>query len=192
MRDPAAPYAGGGLFLDRDGTLNVDIHHLHEPDRLQLIDGTREALQQARRLGFRLFLFTNQSGINRGLFKRADAEACNRRLVELIDLGTSLFDAVCIAPETPDEASLYRKPSPRFIHECLTRFHLLQERCYMVGDRGSDWQAGVNAGIHAIGVRSGKPMDPAAAALARDLGVPLFDSLHAWIQQLATPPHTQA
>ena len=33
------------VFLDRDGTLNVERHYLHKPDELELIDGVIEGLQ---------------------------------------------------------------------------------------------------------------------------------------------------
>lgn len=189
MNAPLRPYAGGGLFLDRDGTLNIDIHHLHDPDQLELIPGTREALMRAIDLGFRLYLFTNQSGINRGYFTIGDVLACNRRLIELIGLGDGLFSAVCIAPETPDEPSPYRKPSPRFILESIEADKLKPELCYMVGDRLSDWQAGTRAGIKAVAVRSGKPLCAESLNLARELQVPCFDCLLDWVRQIPQTPH---
>jgi D-glycero-D-manno-heptose 1,7-bisphosphate phosphatase len=53
------------LFLDRDGTIIVDKHYLADPAGVELIPGVRSALQRARELGYKLFLFTNQSGIGR-------------------------------------------------------------------------------------------------------------------------------
>ena len=59
------------------------------------------------------------------------------------------------APERPDEPSLYRKPSPRFILEKIAEHGLDPARCWMTGDRVTDWEAGLNAGIRSCAMRSG-------------------------------------
>ena len=50
------------LFLDRDGTLILDKVYLADPAGVELIPGVAAGLQRARSLGYKLFLFTNQSG----------------------------------------------------------------------------------------------------------------------------------
>lgn len=172
------------LFLDRDGTLIIDVHHGHDPDGVTLLPGTREALLHARRHGYLLFLFTNQSGIGRGYFTLEDAIACNQRMIELLDLGADVFTDICIAPEHPDDPPLYRKPSPRFILECMSRHHLDPAHTYMIGDRTSDWLAGINAGIHPIALSSGKPLGPEAQACLTQHSIPLHPDLLSFAQTL--------
>jgi D-glycero-D-manno-heptose 1,7-bisphosphate phosphatase len=147
------------LFLDRDGTLIEDIPYLHAVDKIKLLPGTVEALALAKKAKFHLFLFTNQSGIGRGYYSLEQAENCNKALVEAIGLGP-IFDAICIAPERPDEAPIYRKPSPKFILEMINAYQLSPQHSYMVGDRKSDAQAGLNAYIQAIRVETGEPISP--------------------------------
>lgn len=173
------------LFLDRDGTLNFDIDYLHEPDKLVLIPGTAAALRRARDLGFRFYLFTNQSGVGRGYFKLEDVHACNARLAELVGMGSDLFDGVCIATERPDEPSHYRKPSPLYIQERLAADGLDPRQCYMIGDRQSDWEAGLGAGINGVALRSGKPLGEPALESIRTHTVPVFDTLAGFINALA-------
>src|SRR5436305_7231268 len=112
------------LFLDRDGTLILDKHYLSDPGGVELIPGVSKALGRARDLGYLLFLFTNQSGIGRGLHTLDDALRCNARMDELIALPLPLFTDVCIAPESSEQPSVYRKPSPRFILESIARHDL--------------------------------------------------------------------
>ena len=69
------------IFLDRDGTLNVDNGYVHEIDDFQFIDGTIEALQQLKAMGYALVVVTNQSGIARGMF----TEDTFMRLTEWMD-----------------------------------------------------------------------------------------------------------
>ena len=144
------------LFLDRDGTLILDKDYLADPAGVELIPGVPAALRRALGLGYRLFLFTNQSGIGRGLHTLADTRRVNARMEELIGLRAPLFDEICIAPEAPDQASHYRKPSPRFIEEMVAGHRLDPAQCWMVGDKPSDVEAGRNAGVNIAAVCTGK------------------------------------
>lgn len=172
-----------GLFLDRDGTLIVDKDYLADPAGVELIPGVVPALQQAIRLGYRLFLFTNQSGIGRGYHTLADTLACNQRMLELIGLGDDLFADICIAPEAPEQPSAYRKPSPRFILDSVATHGLDPARCWMVGDRESDLLAGLHAGIHAAAVCTGK-YDRAAWSPRLPVGATLHQDLAAFVATL--------
>jgi D-glycero-D-manno-heptose 1,7-bisphosphate phosphatase len=144
------------LFLDRDGTLIVDRVYLADPAGVELVPGTAAALARARALGYRLFLFTNQSGIGRGLHTMEDTLRVNGRMEELLGLPPPAFDAVCVAPEAPGVPSAYRKPSPKFIQEMIAQYSLDPGQCWMVGDSAADIGAALAAGIPAAAVRTGR------------------------------------
>lgn len=172
------------LFLDRDGTLNHDTGYLRSPDDIVLIPGVRAALAHARELGYRLYLVTNQSGVGRGYFSLEDVHACNERLLELLDLGDDLFAGVCIAPEHPDHPSDYRKPSPKYLLEMIARDQLDPARCYMLGDRPSDWLCGVNAGVQPIAVRTGKELNDDVQGIIDEHRIPVYDSIMEFVATL--------
>jgi len=178
---PSRPHRA--LFLDRDGTLIVHRPYLFRPDEVELLPGVRDALCAARQAGYLLFLFTNQSGVGRGLFAMKDVHAVHRRMLELLDLGTDLFADTCIAPEKPGDASLYRKPSPRFIEECIARFQLDRTQTWMIGDSVSDWKAGANARIRSAAIRSDLTT-PESESLRAQLGIRLHDSLSDFVAGL--------
>lgn len=137
------------VFFDRDGTLIVNRHYLADPAGVELQPGAREVLQVLLAEGCKLFLFTNQSGVGRGLFTIEAVHRCNQRMLELLDLPGPGFTDVCIATETPEQPAVYRKPSPRFIQEMLTKHSLAAATTWMVGDSLADVQAGLNAGVRA-------------------------------------------
>lgn len=167
------------LFLDRDGTLIEDRHFVGAVDQVTLLPGTREALSRLLATGTRLFILSNQSGVNRGYFTLADVEAVNRRMIDLLDLGPAPFTRICIAPERPDEPSRYRKPSPRFIEEMLAEFSLPREAAWMIGDRPSDWEAGIASGVRVAAITGGTTQ-AAWEARRLALGIRGYASLLEW------------
>ena len=178
------PAVNRALFLDRDGTLIVDKVYLADPAGVDLIPGAAEGLRRARALGYKLFLFTNQSGIGRGLHTIADTHRVNARMEELLGLPPPVFDAVCIAPEAPGQPVVYRKPSPKFILEMIERHGLDPAQCWMVGDSAADIGAAHAAGIRAAAVRTGK-VDPDTLPGVAEKNVPVFADFAAFAATLA-------
>ncbi|MFO1450628.1 MAG: HAD-IIIA family hydrolase [Opitutaceae bacterium] len=187
VKAQTSPSDGGavrpaGLFLDRDGTVIVHVPYLHDPDAVVLVPGAARALSAARQAGFRLYLFTNQSGVGRGLFDLAAVHAVNRRMIELLGLGDDVFASQCIAPEAPDQPAVYRKPSPRFILETGQVDGLDLSRSWMIGDSLSDWEAGLNAGIRSAAVDVTPSESTEQRRKRETLGVPGFADLPAAVE----------
>lgn len=147
------------LFLDRDGTLIEDRGYLHVPQEVHLLPGVKACLRTMHQRGTLFFLFSNQSGVGRGFFTMEDVEACNQQMLKLIGLGSYLFTRVCLPISTPDRPCAYRKPSPKFILECLQAYQLSPQQCWMIGDKESDMQAGQAAHINTIFIHP-KPHSP--------------------------------
>jgi len=171
------------LFLDRDGTLIFDKVYLADPAGVELIPGTAAALRRARELGYRLFLFTNQSGIGRGLHTIEDTHRVNARMEELLGLPRPIFAAICIAPEAPGQPTVYRKPSPRFILEQIAEHTLDPAQCWMVGDSASDIGAGLAANIKVAALRTGK-VDPLTLPEVAARHVTVFENFAAFVATL--------
>ena len=145
-----------GIFLDRDGTLIEDRGYLSDPEGVCLRPGVKEVLKQLK-TNCLFFLVTNQSGINRGFFTMKEVMACHRRMLELLGEDESFFTELGIATGRPEDNDPYRKPSPKFILECLAKYHLNPDKCWMIGDRATDVQAGINANIHTVFLYKDEP-----------------------------------
>ncbi|MDR1435299.1 MAG: HAD-IIIA family hydrolase [Puniceicoccales bacterium] len=170
------------IFLDRDGTLNVDYGYVFDPRKIHPIAGAREALEIFQKNNFFLFLFTNQPGIGRKMYKLEDVEACNRRLFRL--LGNPHFLEICIATETTHSPDNYRKPSPKFIDEMIGKYQLKRGECHMVGDKETDAFAGLNAEIKGILLESDYPRSPQCSELIGKGKISVFKDLLAFAKSI--------
>lgn len=162
------------IFLDRDGTINIDHGYVHEIDQFQFIDGVIDACQTLKKMGFALVLVTNQSGIGRGKF----SEQQFLQLTEwmdwsLADRGVDL-DGIYYCPHHPQakvdefrQVCDCRKPMPGMLLTAQQELNLDMAASYMVGDKLEDLQAGLAAKVGTtVLVRTGKPITAEGEALA--------------------------
>jgi histidinol-phosphate phosphatase family protein len=138
--------APAAVLLDRDGTLLVDVPYNGDPERVTPMPGAAEALARLRRAGVPTALVSNQSGIGRGLLDRAQVDAVNRRMEEL--LGPVGPMAIC--PHGPDDDCACRKPRPGLVLEAAAALGVAPERCAVVGDIGADVEAAAAAGARGV------------------------------------------
>ncbi len=144
------------VFLDRDGTINVDRHYLSRAEQFELIPGAGPALRRLQDAGFLLIVVTNQSGIGRGYYDEADLHAINARMNELLTPLGVRFARIYYAPEAPEQPSRGRKPSPQFLLDARDELGVALAHSYMVGDKVIDLQCGWNAGVRrSLLVRTG-------------------------------------
>lgn len=153
------------IFLDRDGTLNIDHGYVHEIDQFQFIEGSIEALQALKKMGYLLVLVTNQSGIARGYF----SEEQFLQLTEwfdwsLADRGVD-FDGIYYCPHHPEGKGEYRqdcdcrKPKGGMLLQGIEELNIDPAQSFMVGDKVEDLQAGAAAKVrYKILVKTGKPI----------------------------------
>ena len=93
------------FFLDRDGTIIVETGYLHEPEKVELIPNTGEALERFINNGFELFIVTNQAGIGRGYFTEEQMHATNKRMCEMLAKFGVKFREIYFAPAAPNQPS---------------------------------------------------------------------------------------
>jgi len=147
MRRPA-------IFLDRDGTLMEDTGYVSDPASVRLLPGVPAALRELKARGFLTVIVTNQSGIGRGYFTRADYEAVHARFLEL--LGPGLIDATYLCDDHPDHATDRRKPAPGMLLEAARDLGIDLAHSWMIGDREADITAGRRSGARSILVLTGE------------------------------------
>jgi len=151
------------LFLDRDGVLIEDRHHLCDPDQVELCPGALSLVNHARQQGWPVVVITNQGGIARGYFAWDAYERVTDRLLAL--LGPNALAAIYANGHGPDAPSTsWRKPSPAMLLAASQELNLDLKRSLLIGDRLSDIQAGARAGLPwLVHVLSGHGLEEQAA-----------------------------
>ena len=140
------------VFADRDGTLIRHVDYIDVPAKVALLPGVKASVHRLVAANIPFFILTNQSGVGRGYFPIERVNACQ--------LEPEQIAGWCIAPEAPDVAGGYRKPSPRFIQEASTHLGVEADACHMIGDTLVDLETAWSAGAHAWAVACGKPELP--------------------------------
>ena len=170
--DSTKPAKQKAIFLDRDGTLMKDVGYCSRPAEVELLQGVNELLPRLKSAGFKLVIVTNQSGIGRGYFTEDDFWAVQQELQK--QLGTGVIDATYFCAATPQQGSERRKPNPGMLLEAATDLDIDLDQSYMVGDKASDAEAGIRAGVRAtilFGTNAASgAMESGATLVAKDFG----------------------
>jgi len=150
------------IFIDRDGTLNVEVGYLSRPEDVALIPGAREALAKLNALGIPVLVVTNQAGIGRGKYGWKDFQAVMDRIQALLAEGGAHLDGVYAAPYHAKGLGKYahpnhpdRKPNPGMLVRAAEEHGIDLARSWMIGDKELDLGAGRNAGCRVALVRTG-------------------------------------
>ncbi len=145
------------IFVDRDGTINVDPGYLADPDRLELIPGAAEALAQLQAAGFLIIIVSNQSGVGRGLIPEASLKAVHEKLDQVLASFGARVDRYELCIHHPDAGCECRKPRPKLILSAAEALGINLKKSYMIGDKTTDVQVGIRAGcLGSILVRTGE------------------------------------
>jgi len=138
------------VFLDRDGTIMSDTGYLSRPDEVMLLPGAIAALQKLARLGWRLVLISNQSGVGRGYFTEDDRQKVHDAFIAQLEAGSVSLDGAYYCPHAPEAGCDCRKPLPGLLYRAAIDLNLELASCIMVGDKMSDVEAGQAAGCTAV------------------------------------------
>lgn len=151
-----------GLFLDRDGTINIERGYFSDRSAVELIPGSAQAIREANESGLKVIVVSNQSGIARGLQSEEDVAAIHSRLVGLLQDAGARIDALYYCPHHPDAGNppyrkvcSCRKPNTGMLRQAVSEHGINLASSFLVGDKYTDVQTGRNAGCTTVLVLTG-------------------------------------
>ncbi|MBL4771712.1 MAG: D-glycero-beta-D-manno-heptose 1,7-bisphosphate 7-phosphatase [Planctomycetes bacterium] len=149
------------VFLDRDGTLNKDVHYLSRASEFEWIPGVLPALAALQQAGWALVVITNQSGIAQGKLSLEELQLIHARMERELDQAGVQLAGIYFCPHHPLNGDNpgpcpCRKPAPGMLQQAATELGLDLKNSWMVGDSIRDLQAASHLDVPSILVRTGK------------------------------------
>lgn len=147
MHRPAA-------FLDRDGVINRDDGYVHRPDQIVWVDGAIDAVRWLNDKGFYVFVITNQGGVAHGYYEERHVHDLHAWMQQEMQRHGAHIDSFEHCPDHPQgkvpryaRESEFRKPKPGMILKLQREWTTEPARSFVVGDRDTDVQAAIAAGV---------------------------------------------
>jgi len=138
----------------------IDKNYLSRVEDISYFPDSFAAIKLLQEMGYELFIVTNQSGVGRGYFDLENVYQIHKQLQnDLRGQNLRPYIDFAICPHAPDEQCQCRKPSGQMIKDLIEKYHLNPDECFMVGDKDIDAEAGKNAGITGVTIRSKKVGD---------------------------------
>ncbi|QKJ22279.1 D-glycero-beta-D-manno-heptose 1,7-bisphosphate 7-phosphatase [Poseidonibacter lekithochrous] len=149
------------LFLDRDGVINIEKNYLYKISDFEFLDGVFETCRYFQRLGYLIIIITNQAGIARGKYTEKDFKLLTNWMTHKFEIEKVDISKVYYCSHHPDFTGECecRKPKPKMLFDAEKDFDLDLRKSILIGDKNSDIEAGINAGIiHNYLISTGHPI----------------------------------
>lgn len=130
------------VFLDRDGTINVDRGYIGSKEQFEFIPGVIEALKLLQEEGFLLIIITNQSGIARGYYTEEMYLKLNSWMLNHLEVRHIRITEVFYCPHYP--MAIYpkyrlkcncRKPNLGLFWKAIHKYAINVSESYAIGDK---------------------------------------------------------
>ena len=138
------------VFIDRDGTINVNIEYLDDPNNFKMYPGVAKGIKLLKKNGFKIIVITNQSGIARGYFSKETLEKIHKKMENELSKKGAKVDAIYYCPHHPDDNCDCRKPETGLFKKAFKDFNIDSFKSYLIGDRMLDIEAGYKMGLKTV------------------------------------------
>ncbi|MEN8118986.1 MAG: HAD family hydrolase [Bacteroidota bacterium] len=145
------------VFLDRDGVINSNANHyyVYKADDFKLNQGVIETLNLLIKKGYLLIIISNQGGVSKNKYSKADIEKLNEHINSLFTRSNIKISESYYCPHHSDiENCICRKPDSLMIEKAISRFNISIPDSFMIGDSERDIEAAEKLGIKGIKVKA--------------------------------------
>jgi D-glycero-D-manno-heptose 1,7-bisphosphate phosphatase len=154
------------VFLDRDGTMNVDKGYVYKVEDFELIPGTIEALEILTENEIKIYIITNQAGIAKGYYTEEQFRELTKSMLKLFENRAIKIEKVLYCPHHPEgvlpeysKECLCRKPNTKLLDDVIKEDKYQPNEIALIGDKNSDIEAGNRMGVATYLVLTGYGME---------------------------------
>jgi len=154
---PVTPNSRGVMpaaFLDRDGVINYDDGYIGTRDRIRWMPNVAKAIRRLNEAGYLVFIFTNQSGVARGLYTEADVNTLHGWIRDELARKGARIDDIRFCPHHPQgtvagyiQEHPWRKPAPGMLRDLVQHWPVQLDGSFVIGDQARDIEAGKALGL---------------------------------------------
>lgn len=141
------------VFLDRDGVINKKApegDYIKSWGEFEFLPGVGEAIKKLKEKGFLVIIVSNQKGIAKGLMTEDNLKEIHIRMEDELGKEGAMTDGIYYCPHDIKDHCSCRKPEPGLLLRAAREHDIDLDRSWMIGDRGSDIEAGKKAGCKTI------------------------------------------
>jgi len=142
------------VFIDRDGTINLEKNYVHRINDFELISGALEALKLFVLHGIEIYIITNQAGIAKGYFTENDYYTLTNHMLSIFEKDGIKIEDVLHCPHHPNgivpeytKECLCRKPNTKMIEDVIEKKKFIAHELALIGDKSTDIEAGLRLWI---------------------------------------------
>ena len=179
------------IILDRDGVINYDSdNYIKTLDEFIFIPKSIEAICHLNKLGYKIAIATNQSGIFRQFYNQDTLNSMHQKLLTAVSQCGGQIEQIAYCPHGPKQSCACRKPKSGMLKNILSNLKLTADDAIMVGDSIKDLQAAQNIYMDSILVKTGKGQGSAEQIkidpTILQKPVAIFDNLYSYATSLTS------
>ncbi len=148
------PQISKAIFLDRDGVINKVVFRNGNPKKpiapwnlkeFNLLPSIKLPLINLKKLGFKLFVVTNQPDIAKGIIDHSFINKVNEIISRELPI-----DEIRVCPHVDSDGCPCRKPKAGMILSLAKKWNIDCKSSFLIGDNWKDIEAGKKAGSISI------------------------------------------